>query len=213
MIGDAIECALRRLSEGGLVAYPTETVWGLGADATNELALERLRKWKLRSGESPISILVVDGGDLEALGFDLSSDAQRLIRAFWPGPLTLVLPCTRRFARGIARPDDRAVGVRCSSHPVAQRLALRARELGIGPITATSLNRSGEPSVTDPDRAIAMCETAPATLTSLLVPGMPACAGGASTVVDVTGAVPRVLRSGRLEERAIEACLAVGDAR
>src|SRR5262245_48027267 len=120
----SIADAVAWIAEGGVLAYPTETVWGLGADARNDAALGRLRAFKGRSGGAPISILVTGVGALAALGFRVGAAAHRLAREFWPGPLTLVLPCDAAFASGLAR-EDGAVGVRCSPHAVASELAAR----------------------------------------------------------------------------------------
>lgn len=200
-----ISAALRRLSADGLVAYPTETVWGLGARAQSEPALAALRRFKGRRESRPISILVCGAADLAPLGFELGANAERLMQAFWPGPLTLVMPCARaRFAAGVARPTDGAVGVRCSSHPVAFALAREALRNGLGPITATSLNRSGEDPVTSRVEALRLCGDAAGSPT-VLPAGAPGDAGAApSTVVDVCQSRPRVLRAGAIERRAIE---------
>ena len=89
---DPIRDAAAWIRAGGLLAYPTETLWGLGADATSGEALERLRRWKGRSADAPVSILV-DGADaLAGLGVELGEAGRRLAERFWPGPLTLVLP-------------------------------------------------------------------------------------------------------------------------
>jgi L-threonylcarbamoyladenylate synthase len=197
---DALAAAVERIREGGLVAYPTETVWGLGADATSELALEALRRWKGRAEDAPISVLVAAPDALDTLGCEPLEAARRFASAFWPGPLTLVLRCARHFARGVARRDG-AVGLRCSSHPGAAAFAARLAQAGVGPLTATSLNHSGEPAARNRDEARALCagESAPALLDS------DADAGGtpASTVVDLTGEKPVVLRWGALSRATI----------
>jgi tRNA threonylcarbamoyl adenosine modification protein (Sua5/YciO/YrdC/YwlC family) len=192
---DAFAEAASRLRAAGLVAYPTETVWGLGADATSEPALEALRRWKGRADDAPISVLVEAPEALRALGCEPLPAALRLAAAFWPGPLTLVLRCARRFARGIARHDG-AVGLRCSPHPVAAGLAARAAREGLGPVTATSLNRSGEPAARTREEARALCAGpgAPA----LLDAGSDAGGAPASTVLDLTGPRPVLLREGAL---------------
>ena len=114
--------AVKWIAERGVLAYPTETVWGLGADARSDAAVDQLRAFKGRGDAAPISILVTGAGALAALGFRIDAAAQRLAREFWPGPLTLVLPCSASFAAGVAR-EDGAVGVRCSPHRVASELA------------------------------------------------------------------------------------------
>jgi L-threonylcarbamoyladenylate synthase len=207
VIGDPLGDAARWVREGGLLAYPTETVWGLGADAGSEDAVQRLRDWKGRSEGSPISILVEDAHMLEVLGLEASAAARRLISAFWPGPLTLVLPCRRRFASGVAR-DDGAVGVRCSLHPLAAALARRLAREGVGPITSTSLNPSGEPAVRTRREAAACCDGASSAPRMLEVEGAEAGGYPASSVVDLTGARPAVLRWGALSERRLGPVLA-----
>ena len=113
MIPDPLGEAVEWLMGGGLLAYPTETVWGLGADATSEPALARLLRWKGRDSGDPVSILIDAPSALAPLGFDVGRVAHRIAEAFWPGPLTLVLSGALRFAPGVARSDG-AVGVRCS---------------------------------------------------------------------------------------------------
>ncbi|MGE4650730.1 MAG: L-threonylcarbamoyladenylate synthase [Myxococcota bacterium] len=206
MSGDPVEAAVARVAAGGLVAYPTETVWGLGADASSERALGSLRDFKRRGETMPISILVADAEQLADLGFDFCEHARGLAARFWPGPLTLVLANRRGFARGVARADG-AVGVRCSSHPVAQRLASGLAGRGLGPLTATSLNRSGEPPAGTLEQARRCCEEADAAPLLLGLSGPDAGGARASTVVDLTGARPEVLRWGALEQNVLEPLL------
>ena len=184
--------AAQRIRRGGLVAYPTETVWGLAADARSERALAALRAWKGRDAEKPMSVLVNDFGALAALGAESTPLAAALAARFWPGPLTLVMRCPDAFARGVAAADG-GVGFRCSSHPVARALA---REAGV--ITATSFNRSGE----------APCATrAEAERTAdehvALVAGEDAQRAAPSSVADATGLELRVLREGAIPARAL----------
>jgi L-threonylcarbamoyladenylate synthase len=200
-----IAAAADRLARDGLVAYPTETVWGLGALARSEQALEALRRFKGRDAGQPISILVSAARDLLELGFAPSADAMALMEGFWPGPLTLVMPSPRDgFARGVARPADRAVGVRCSPHPIALSLAAECARRGIGPLTATSLNYSGQAPATSRAQALAICagaEAGPAVLPA----GPPADpAARPSTVIDLCVAPPRILREGALGREIIE---------
>jgi tRNA threonylcarbamoyl adenosine modification protein (Sua5/YciO/YrdC/YwlC family) len=202
VISDPLGEAVRWVRGGGLLAYPTETVWGLGADAGSEEAVQRLRGWKGRSERAPISILVENAHMLEALGFEVGAGARRLASEFWPGPLTLVLPCRRRFASGVAR-DDGAVGVRCSLHPLAAALARRLANEGVGPITSTSLNPSGAPAVRTRCEAFASCNDGPAAPRMIDVDGAEAGGHPASTVVDLTGARPEVLRWGGLPKRVL----------
>jgi L-threonylcarbamoyladenylate synthase len=208
-VSSALRDAVERVRAGGLVGYPTETVWGLGADACSESAVSSLRRWKGRGDDAPISVLVDAPTALDALACEPRRAAGRLAGAFWPGPLTLVLRCARRFADGIARGDG-AVGLRCSSHPVAKAFAEALARAGAGPVTATSLNHSGEPAARTAAEASALC--AGRGDPTLLADGPDAGASAASTVVDLTGVRPVVLRWGALSRETLspwleEACV------
>lgn len=213
--GGAVECgerapaalaaAVARLCAGELVAFPTETVWGLGADASSPAATARLRRWKGRGAEQPVAVLVPDLAALASLGIALPAPAQRLAAAFWPGPLTLVVPAAPgRFAPGVAR-EDGAVGLRCSPHPTAAALAAALLQAGAGPLTATSLNRHGAPPARTRAEAAALCAGADAIL--CLDAGPDAGAGAPSTVVDCSGPRPVVLRAGAIAEAALSRAL------
>jgi len=204
MTGPAAK-ALERLKAGGLVAFPTETVWGLAAQAESAAALAHLREWKGRGEDRPVALLVSAADVLLDLDFELSDAADALTSEFWPGALTLVLPCRHRFAQGVARADG-AVGVRCSSHPVAADLARQAEAAGVGPLTATSLNRSGDPPARCLAEAAKLCGQAAAE-PMLLATDTDAGGEPPSTVVDLTGRFPVVLRGGALETE-VSQCLA-----
>ena len=192
--------AVAWIGGGGLVAFPTETVWGLAADARSEPAVERLRRFKGRADEAPLSILVTGLPALAPLGLRVDAAARRLAEAFWPGPLTLVLACAGGFAAGVARADG-ALGVRCSPHPAAAALARGCERAGTGPVTATSCNESGTPPARTREEALRVCG---ADERLRVLAGGPDAGGGvASTVVDLTGPHPRVLRRGALSERAL----------
>ena len=197
--------AVAWVAQGGVLAYPTETVWGLGADARSPAAVETLRAFKGRGDDAPISILVTGVGALAALGFSVGAAAQRLARDFWPGPLTLVLPCDGAFAPGVARGDG-AIGVRCSPHAAAAELAQRCAQAGAGPLTATSCNRTGAPPARTRADARGVCSGDPRA--RVLGDGPDAEGAEASTVIDMTGAQPRVLRWGALAEPALRPVLA-----
>jgi L-threonylcarbamoyladenylate synthase len=140
MIVDVADGAAR-LRSGDVVAYPTETVYGLGADAASAPALDRLRSIKGRERDRGLSVLVEDAQVLAALAPGLPEEAAALARRFWPGPLTLVVPvggdgtrlCDEVFT-------ERGVGFRCSSWPTAAALAVAFGR----PLVSTSCNRSGE---------------------------------------------------------------------
>jgi L-threonylcarbamoyladenylate synthase len=194
---DPIGDTVARIRAGGLVAYPTETVWGVGADATSDAAMDRLFAWKRRAIDSFASLLVSDLTDLEEFGFEVGEATRELASAFWPGPLTLVIPCHRTYARGIAN-ENGAVGVRCAAHPLAGALARRCKSEGVGPITATSLNRSGEPPARTRSEALAAIADDPEGPQIIAVDAAEAGEDLETTVVDVSCERPKVLRVGSI---------------
>lgn len=205
---DALAGAVACIAAERLLAFPTETLWGLGADARSDEAVARLRAWKARSDEQPLSVLVTGVDALKALEVEVSPLARELADAFWPGPLTLVLPCRRRFAAGVARADG-ALGLRCSPHPVAASLARALEAAGVGPITATSLNRHGEPPARTRTEAALACTRGDGEPPLLFVgDGLDAGGGRASTVVDLASGAPRVLRWGAVGHDLLEPLLA-----
>jgi len=203
---DPIGEAVKHVAAGGMVGYPTETVWGLGADATSETAIDRLRNWKGRGDDSPLSILIADMADLEAFGFAVEEAALKLAGAFWPGPLTLVIPCRGGFAAGVGRPDG-AVGVRCSAHPLAAALARRCEAEGTGPLTATSLNRSGSPAAKTRREAEVNVGDGPDAPRIVDIEGSEAGGDLETTIVDVSTGRPRVLRWGSIRAAEIDPVL------
>ena len=197
---DPLGDAARWLRDGGLLAYPTETVWGLAADVSSAEGLARLRRWKGREPADPISVLVEDIDAAEELGCELGAAARELAARFWPGPLTLVVRTRANRAAGVARQDG-AVGLRCSAHPLAAALARRVGREGHGPLTATSLNRAGSQPARSLADARRLCDAeAPDEPHLLEVQGAEAGGDEASSVIDVTGEAPRVLRWGALGE-------------
>lgn len=188
----SVSDAIDRIAAGGLVGFPTETSWGLAADSHSDEAMSALRAFKGRDGDKPVSVLLSDPTALADVGAQMGTAAQRLVDAFWPGPLTLVLHGPAGFASGIAGPSG-AVGFRCSPHPVAHELASLARARRVGPLTATSLNATGEPDCTSRVDAMQIAHASVA-----LVEGADAGASPASTVVDATGPMPRILREGAI---------------
>lgn len=196
--GPALDRVLATLAGDGLIAFPTETFYGLGANARSRAALERIFEAKGRPGGLPIPVIVAAAAALDPLVTDISASARKLMAAFWPGPLTLVF----RAAAGL--PDrltggTGTVGVRVSSHPVAAALAGRCPF----PLTATSANRSGEP----PARSAGGLDPGLREALDLVIDGGPTPGGPASTVLDVTLEPPRLLRAGAVSAREIEAAL------
>jgi len=140
--------AIASLKTGNVIVFPTETVYGLGADALNSAAVEKVFQLKGRNPDNPIPVIVADRTMLRGLIDQIPPTAEKLIDRFWPGPLTLVLQ---------ARPDTPkqllngrgGVGVRISSEPIASQLSRELR----GPLTATSANPSGKPAATSIEQA------------------------------------------------------------
>jgi L-threonylcarbamoyladenylate synthase len=175
------------LRAGGLVAFPTETVYGLGVDATCAAAVERLFRIKGRPGNNPLIVHLADLADLELAGRDIPDVARRLLEQFAPGPLTVVVPKRESIAPQVTAGLD-TVGVRIPAEPRAREL-LRLTRL---PIAAPSANRSGKPSSTTIQGVL---EDFGDELDAILS-GEPSAIGLESTVVDCTRDVPRVLRPG-----------------
>ena len=205
-VADHFAAAVARLSADALIAYPTETVWGLGACADRPLAIERLLAWKGRRDDQPLAVLVRSAESAHRLGCRLNEYAALLAERFWPGPLMIVVPCEAEFAPGVARPDG-ALGLRCSNHPVASALADALDDAGLGPLTSTSLNRAGDLPAIDFDEARALLRDSErqGVEAPLLCAGLPsgevfdAGAARPSTVVDCTGETPKILRAGEID--------------
>jgi len=187
----ALEESARVLAEGGLVAFPTETVYGLGANALDPAAVGRIFTAKGRPADNPVIVHVDDVAAARRLAHDWPSDAERLAAAHWPGPLTLVVERAQEVPE-VVTGGGGTVGLRVPDHPAALAL-LRAAAL---PIAAPSANRSESIS---PTTAQHVADSLGAFVEDLIVlDGGPCEVGIESTVVDVTGAAPRVLRPGHL---------------
>lgn len=184
----AIAEAAEYLRRGGLVAFPTETVYGLGADATNDLAVAAVFSAKGRPTFNPL-IMHVPGVAVARRFAMVSSRAEALIRVFWPGPLTLVLPSLADTPVSLlATAGLDSVALRCPAHPVAQDLMMAART----PIAAPSANRSGHVSPT----TAAHVQADLGDLLHIILEGGPAEVGLESTILDLTADPPRLLRPG-----------------
>ncbi|HVX98939.1 MAG TPA: L-threonylcarbamoyladenylate synthase [Pseudorhodoplanes sp.] len=195
---DAIAAAARTLREGGLVAFPTETVYGLGADATNGEAVARLYAAKGRPSFNPLISHVADEAAARALArFDATAD--RLARAFWPGPLTLVLPKGEACpVSDLATAGLDSIAVRVPSHPVAHDLIAATGR----PVVAPSANVSGHVSPTSAAHVLADLDGR----IDLIVDGGPTRVGVESTIVSCLGE-PALLRPGGLSRERIEAVI------
>jgi L-threonylcarbamoyladenylate synthase len=149
---EEITFAAEAIRRGEVVAYPTETFYGLGVNALDELALVRLRLLKGRDAHKPISVLVAGPEMLDRLCKTVPPLARRLMAAYWPGPLTLALPARRDLPRPLVA--DGFVAVRESSHPTAEALVAAFGS----PVTATSANPAGVAPATSPDQVEEMFE-------------------------------------------------------
>jgi L-threonylcarbamoyladenylate synthase len=202
----AIAEAARALAAGGLVAFPTETVYGLGADATNATAVARLYAAKGRPSFNPLIVHVTDTNAARRLArFDAT--AMRLAAAVWPGPLTLVLPKTDDCpVAELATAGLDTIAVRVPDHPVARALIAAAGR----PLVAPSANRSGHVS---PTSAVHVAADLGGSI-DLIIDGGPTRVGVESTIVACLADQPVLLRPGGLARAAIEQILArpVGDA-
>ncbi|MFB7648974.1 L-threonylcarbamoyladenylate synthase [Streptomyces sp. NPDC056085] len=194
-----IEKAAGVLRAGGLVALPTETVYGLGANAEDPAAVARIFQTKGRPSSHPLIVHISGADGLDEWVEDVPPTARLLAEHFWPGPLTLVLPRGRRVPREATGGLD-TVAVRVPAHPVA--LALLS-EFG-GGITAPSANRFGSVSPTTADHVRAELGAA----VDFVLDGGPCEVGVESTIVDVTGEVPSILRPGGVTREELEAVLA-----
>ena len=142
----AIEHAARKLEQGELVAFPTETVYGLGADAENPEAVAKIYTAKGRPSNHPVIVHLAPGADIDYWASDVPPQARKLIDAFWPGPFTLILKRAPQIPDAVSGGQD-SIGLRCPSHPVAQAL-LRQFRSGKGGLAAPSANRFGHVSPT-----------------------------------------------------------------
>lgn len=190
-----IKEAEKILKDGGLVAFPTETVYGLGADATNEEACKKIYMAKGRPSDNPLIVHIGRKEDIENLVEDVNDDAKKLTEEFWPGPLTLILKKRPIIPDRVSGGLD-TVGVRMPNNEVALKLL---RETGI-PIAAPSANISGKPSPTNAQHVLQ-------DLTGkidMVIDGGKVNIGIESTIVDLTEDIPKILRPGHITKEMIE---------
>jgi L-threonylcarbamoyladenylate synthase len=196
--GSDIHRAAQVLRAGGVVAFPTETVYGLGADAGNDQALARVFAIKGRPLSHPLIVHLADPQQLAQYVAEIPRPAEWLARAFWPGPLTLILrrsPAVSPVATGGAS----TVGLRVPEHPMARALL----HAFAGAVAAPSANRFGSLSPTSADHV----EADLGEQLDYLLDGGPCAVGVESSIVDLTGDIPRLLRPGGVSREALEAVL------
>jgi L-threonylcarbamoyladenylate synthase len=185
------------LAAGGLVAFPTETVYGLGASARDPAAVTRVFAAKGRPADHPLIVHLAAAEDLEQWARTVPEAARRLARAFWPGPLTLVLPRRPEVADVITGGQD-SVALRVPAHPVALALLQAA-----GPLVAPSANRFGRVSPT----TAAHVRDELGTAVDLILDGGPCSVGVESSIVGLLGEAPVLLRPGGISPARLEAVL------
>lgn len=203
---EAIERAAQRLAEGGLVGLPTETVYGLAADADNASAVRRIFEAKGRPADHPLIVHVAADSPRAAIdpyAREVPAFAERLIAACWPGPLTLILP-RRANVGALAAGGQDSIGLRCPSHPVAQTVLRAAAARGVRGVAAPSANRFGRVSPTTAGHVVDEFDALDDD--ELLVLDGGACPVGIeSTIVDCTRGHPVLLRPGMLTPARLEA--------
>lgn len=203
----AIRDAAHRLEQGELVAFPTETVYGLGADAENPEAVARIYQAKGRPSNHPVIVHLAPDADVGYWAQSISDDARKLMAAFWPGPLTLILKRAAHIPDAVSGGQD-SIGLRCPSHPVAQAL-LTSFKQGRGGIAAPSANKFGHVSPTTAQhvRDEFKVEFAADGLLKTILEGSQSEVGIESTIIDLSRGHPVLLRPGQISATQIAAVL------
>ncbi len=196
-----LAAAAERLAAGGLVAFPTETVYGLGARADDDAAVAAIFAAKGRPADHPLIVHLACAEDAPRFATSLDEHARRLMAAFWPGPLTVIVPRREGMAAAAAGGQS-SVGLRLPSHPLARALLQAAAERGVAGVAAPSANRFGRVS---PTTAAHVRDEFGAGL--MVLDGGPCEVGIESTIVDCTRPWPVLLRPGGLDRAALEAVL------
>jgi L-threonylcarbamoyladenylate synthase len=203
---EGIADAARRLRAGALVAFPTETVYGLGADATNPDAVAEIFAAKGRPESHPLIVHIADPLAVALWARHVPESAQRLAARFWPGPLTMILPKAARVP-AIVTGGQETVGLRCPSHPVAQELLREFARIGSGGVAAPSANKFGHVS---PTTAQHVRDELGGDL--VILDGGACEVGLESTIVDLSRGAPVMLRPGAVTRRDIEEVLGIAPA-
>jgi L-threonylcarbamoyladenylate synthase len=201
-IATALPAVITHLSRRGVIGYPTETIYGFGS-TVNGAAVARLAALKGRAPGKPFLLLVASRDMIAQVGLRLPEAGERLAAAFWPGPLTLVLPGGERELPDVLRGPEGGVAVRWTSHPGAARLV---SVLG-APITSTSANRPRQPPAATGAEIEATFGPAVRDQTLLVLEAGVLLPSPPSTVVDCTGAAPRLVREGAITNAVLRTVL------
>jgi L-threonylcarbamoyladenylate synthase len=201
---DTLSQAALSLKNGALVVLPTETVYGLGADASNEKAVARIYEVKGRPQDHPLILHVASMNDITYWAEEISDYAIALARAFWPGPMTLIFKRSEN-AKDFVTGGQNTVGLRVPDHTLALGLLQECKKIGVNAIAAPSANRFGHVSPTTAD---AVQEEIGSYLApqDLILDGGPAQVGLESTIIDCTGDAPKILRPGAITQATIQEC-------
>jgi L-threonylcarbamoyladenylate synthase len=199
---DALALAAQALKSGALVAFPTETVYGLGADATNPQAVARIYEAKGRPADHPLIVHIADMHDIAEWSSDIPDYAIALARNFWPGPMTLILKRSA-LAEDFITGGQETVGLRVPSHVIALALLNEFKKIGGKGIAAPSANRFGHVSPTTAD-AVEAELSAYLAPKDLILDGGQSLVGVESTIIDCTTESPKILRPGAITESMIE---------
>ena len=197
-----MKLAAAAIAQGHLVAFPTETVYGLGANATQESAVAKIYAAKGRPADHPLIVHIASIDEIGYWADEISEYAIALARNFWPGPMTLI--CQRsEVAKDFITGRQETVGIRVPNHVVALALLQAAKEIGVLGIAAPSANRFGHVS---PTTAQAVREELDQYLSSddIILDGGPSQVGVESTIIDCTGSNPHILRPGAITQAMIE---------
>jgi L-threonylcarbamoyladenylate synthase len=206
---DVIEKAAKALTDGHLVAFPTETVYGLGADATNEKAVSRIYSVKGRPTDHPLIVHISSINQLEKWAIDIQKYAIKLARDFWPGPMTLILKRSA-VAKDYITGGQSNVGLRVPSQPIALALLAEFEKNGGFGIAAPSANRFGAVS---PTTASDVSEELQTYLNreDLILDGGQCSVGLESTIIDCTGSLPIILRPGAITKEMINYSIGIDE--
>ncbi|CAB4886760.1 unannotated protein [freshwater metagenome] len=204
---DALTGAAAQLKAGQLVAFPTETVYGLGADATNPDSVARIYEVKGRPADHPLIVHLADMQDISEWASDVSDYAIELARSFWPGPMTLIFKRTD-LAKDFITGGQETVGLRVPDHTLALALLNEFKKIGGKGVAAPSANRFGHVS---PTTAEAVQEELSEYLShdDLILDGGSSSVGVESTIIDCTAEAPRILRPGAITVEKIEGATGV----
>ena len=188
--------AATSLRSGNLVAFPTETVYGLGADATNKDAVAHLYQVKGRPSDHPLIVHISSMANLDKWAREVPEYAIKLARAFWPGPMTLILPRTN-LAKDFITGNQDSVGIRVPSHPLASELLTEFEDQGGLGVAAPSANRFGKVSPTTADDVFEEL-SGYLSPTDLILDGGPCQIGVESTIINCIEDIPKILRPGAI---------------